>query len=86
MDAIPKIKWEGDPAPEMHMPKVMKDLGALIPDLDEPGDLIFHHISLSEDESGPSVIVWGKEGVDHFFAEFSQTTKWESLKGADLND
>jgi hypothetical protein len=78
-----RLKWHGD-LPENileveHL--VQQDLVSIHEDLDgESGKLIFHHVFLGDDHSGPLVFVWGEEGDnDNYHCEYDPAPQWSSI-------
>ncbi len=76
------VEWETE-QPELtedNLKAIARDLALLTEDLDKPGDLIFHHIWLTEDMDGPVVMVYGKdESPDTFYMSYYPTTEWTIL-------
>lgn len=77
-----KIEWETD-LPELteeQSKKLASELAYLTEQLDQPGDLIFHHVWLTEDTDGPMIMVYGKDDVaDTFFMSYYEETEWTTL-------
>lgn len=45
-----------------------------------PANLIAHHIDLTEDEKGPSILVYGEEGnTDDLFLLYNDEVEWVFL-------
>lgn len=78
-----QVEWETD-QPELtedQRKKIAGELAYLTEQVDEPGDLIFHHIWLTEDMDGPTVMVYGKpEQPATFFMSYYKETKWVPLE------
>lgn len=77
------IEWENE-HPELtedQRKKLASELAYLTEQLENPGDLIFHHVWLTEDENGPMILVYGKDGVsDTFFMTYYEETEWTTLE------
>jgi hypothetical protein len=77
-----KIEWENE-HPELteeQSKKLAGELAYLTEQLEKPGDLIFHHVWLTEDTDGPMVMVYGKDDVtDTFFMTYYEETEWTTL-------
>lgn len=77
-----KIEWENE-HPELteeQSKKLAGELAYLTEQLEEPGDLIFHHVWLTEDTDGPMIMVYGKDDVrDTFFMSYYEETEWTTL-------
>lgn len=77
-----KIEWENE-HPELteeQSKKLAGELAYLTEQLEEPGDLIFHHVWLTEDTNGPMIMVYGKDDVrDTFFMSYYEETEWTTL-------
>ena len=75
-----KLMWHG----EIPSTENVLDLEDLVTEdinrngLDNPANLIFHHIFLTDDYRGPSILVYGKEGDDQYYhCEYHLHTEWE---------
>lgn len=79
-----KITWDGEPKPE-HEALIRSEVERLMEQhgLPRPEDLIFHHISLSRRENGPSITVLGCDEGDGggVIAIYNDETKWVSISG-----
>lgn len=77
-----KIEWENE-HPELteeQSKKLTGELDYLTEQLEEPGDLIFHNVWLTEDTDGPMIMVYGKDDVrDTFFMSYYEETEWTTL-------
>jgi hypothetical protein len=73
------IEWETE-QPELtedQRKKLASELAYLTEDLDQPGDLIFHHIWITEDTDGPMIMVYGKSDQPKtFFMSYYEKTEW----------
>lgn len=81
-----QLQWHNtDPAKaEEILDQTMEDLSRLVEDLDgDPSKLIFHHVFLTRDTSGPCVFVWGEEGSDAFHCEYCEETEWKTSEELD---
>ena len=77
-----KIMWHGAlPSTENVLDLeelVTQDIKKTLDSIEKPSNLIFHHVFLSDDYNGPSVLVWGKEGDDEYYhCEYHLHTEWE---------
>lgn len=76
------LKWIGDHPGDEIEAFVRSDLEHLWTRT-TPSNLITHTVFLSENFEGPSVSVWGEEGVDDaVWCEFFETTEFVSLGDA----
>ena len=76
------IEWESEHPEftENQRKKIAQELAHLTEELDQPSDLIFHHIWFSEDTDGPAIMVYGKpDHNDTFFMSYYEETKWVTL-------
>ena len=77
-----KIEWETD-TPELNEQQTKKltgELAYLTEQLDQPGDLFFHHFWLTEDTDGPVIMIYGKEDVsDTLYMSYYAETNWITL-------
>jgi hypothetical protein len=77
-----RIEWENE-HPELteeQSKKLASELAYLTEQLEQPGDLIFHHVWLTEDTDGPVIMVYGKDEVhDTFFMTYYEETEWVTL-------
>lgn len=77
------IEWEND-YPELtedQRKKLAGELAYLTEQIENPSDLIFHHVWLTEDTDGPMILVYGKDGVpDTFFMTYYEETEWTTLE------
>lgn len=82
------IVWEGEIIPTAEqVAKVRNELDYLCESLETTGDLWFHHVFMSKDIDGPSIFVYGKEGIENtFFAECHIETEWTELNTDDEDD
>lgn len=74
-----KLEWHNTDAEliDQHTDAVIFDLMKYMhEDLDQVSDLIFHHVFLTEEDGGPCVCVWGKEGSDAYQCEYMPHTVW----------
>lgn len=79
-----KLMWHGEvPSTENFWgleETVIEDIKRNLKSSGKPSDLIFHHIFLTDNYRGPSVLVWGKEGDDEYYhCEYHYRTEWQSL-------
>lgn len=77
-----KLKWHGVLPPNLTEveEQVKADIKWNFDLLESPSKLIFHHVFLTNDYKGPSVIIWGEEGDDEcFHCEYYTVTKLISL-------
>jgi hypothetical protein len=83
-----ELVWEGEIIPTAEqVAKVRSELDYICESLETTGDLMFHTVFMSNDIDGPSIFVYGKEGVDNmFFAECYLETEWVSLDAEDDNE
>ena len=78
-----KIKWKSIPPVEIREIEkiVIEDIERNLSSVDQPSNLIFHHIFLTEDYKGPCVLVWGEEGDDEYFhCEYHFATEWQTAE------
>jgi hypothetical protein len=77
------LVWEesDEPRPDGVDAAVIEDIRQSLWGLSAPGDLITHHVKLSDDWDGPSVLVWGEEDSDAFHCVYQSTTKWVTASG-----
>lgn len=78
-----KIEWHGE-YPELtadQSTKLAGELAYLSKELEQPGNLIFHTVWLTEDQDGPSVMIYGRPDYpDTFFMTYYEETKWVTLE------
>ena len=78
-----KIEWHGE-YPELtadQSTKLAGELAYLSKELEQPGNLIFHTVWLTEYQDGPSVMIYGRPDYpDTFFMTYYEETKWVTLE------
>lgn len=83
------IEWETD-QPELTdelRAKIATELAYLTEQLDQPGDLIFHHIWTTDDMDGPVILVYGKEeSPDTFYMSYYEDPEWVTLDNIEDNN
>lgn len=75
------LRWEGDLVPnDEEVEKTIIDLNLMLDNLDDACSLITHTVALTDDMSGPSVHVYGKDGDrENLYAAYSLTTNWITI-------
>jgi len=75
------IIWEGADHPNAtELSQVILELEELAEHLSSPDKLMFHTVILGDIDSGPAVVVTGKEGDDeNFYAVYYREIEWESI-------
>lgn len=76
------LMWHGKLPPELDEVEktVIEDIEQNLESVEEPSKLIFHHVFLTNDYKGPSVLVWGNENDNvYYHCEYHPTTQWSSL-------
>lgn len=71
-----ELAWDGDAPSAEVQAKVVTDIRTRLGGLYKPSDLIFHTVWLTDDDEGPSVFVYGKEGSDKFHCDYLPVTEW----------
>lgn len=73
------INWH-DEAPPDAIAQTASELQDLLDGaLEKAEDLVFHTVSLTADQSGPNVLIWGEKGDPAFHAEYFETVVVETV-------
>lgn len=74
-----RLVWEDGLLPpdrEAAEAKIEAEIRRDLAGMEKPEDLVFHIVFLSDDDCGPSVMVYGKEGSDAFYCSYTPVTEW----------
>jgi hypothetical protein len=81
------LVWESDipNLTESEKLLVARELVYMEQVTDDPSTMIFHHIFLTDDMDGKTIIAYGKEGnKEDIFLEYFEKPDWVSLEEFDL--
>lgn len=74
-----ELIWHTD-KPDGVVERVRADMEVDLRDLKRAENLVFHTVFLGDDmETGPCVIVWGKDGEDALHCEYHRESVMETL-------
>lgn len=77
-----KKQWTHTPVDltEKQMKQIDFEISTFDDDLDQPGDLIFHTVMLTDDMQGPIVLITGEpEHPDTYFLTYYENPEWTTL-------
>lgn len=80
------LVWEGDTPELTENEKLLlaREIVYMEQLTDDPSSMIFHHIFLTDDTNGPTIIAYGKEeNKEDIFLEYFETPDWISLEEFD---
>ena len=86
-DGEMKLKWISEELPEdldAAEAQILEEIADM--EMDDPMDLVFHTVFLSEDMYGPSVFVHPSDDREHMVCSYSAKTKWVAVDLLDDDD
>ena len=75
------IIWEGVDRPnDAELAQVIEELVDILEQVSNPEALMFHTVLLGDMDTGPAVVVTGREGdTENFYAVYLKEIEWEGI-------